>query len=118
MRFAGCRLWVVFEPRSNTTRRCVFQNELAAALAEADGCFVSKVSRLEELPEHERLSPEKLVADIAASGRPAHYLEDADAIVAAIVPQLRPTDVVTVFSNGGFGGIHGKLLEALSRRQP
>ena len=118
VRFAGCRLWVVFEPRSNTTRRCVFQNELAAALAEADGCFVSKVSRLEELPEHERLSPEKLVADIAASGRPAHYLEDADAIVAAIVPQLRPTDVVTVFSNGGFGGIHGKLLEALSRRQP
>ncbi len=118
VRFAGCRLWAVFEPRSNTTRRCVFQNELAAALAEADGCFVSRVNRLEELPEHERLSPEKLVADIAARGRPAHYLDDADAIVAAIVPQLRPTDVVAVFSNGGFGGIHGKLLEALSRRQP
>ena len=117
VRYTGCRLWAVFEPRSNTTRRCVFQNELAAALAEADGCFVSKVNRLEELAEGERLSPEKMVADIAARGRPAHYLDDADAIVAAIVPLMRPTDVIAVFSNGGFGGIHGKLLEALNRRQ-
>jgi UDP-N-acetylmuramate: L-alanyl-gamma-D-glutamyl-meso-diaminopimelate ligase len=118
VRFPGRRLWAVFEPRSNTTRRCVFQKELAAALAEADGVFVSKVNRLEELPAHERLSPEKLVADIAATGRPAHYLDDADAIVAALVPQLRPNDVVAVFSNGGFGGIHGKLLGALNRQQP
>jgi UDP-N-acetylmuramate: L-alanyl-gamma-D-glutamyl-meso-diaminopimelate ligase len=117
VRFPGCRLWAVFEPRSNTTRRCVFQNELAASLAEADGCFVSKVNRLEELAPDERLSPDKLVADIAASGRPAHYLDDADAIVAALVPLVRPTDVIAVFSNGGFGGIHGKLLETLSRRQ-
>ncbi|MCX6907567.1 MAG: UDP-N-acetylmuramate:L-alanyl-gamma-D-glutamyl-meso-diaminopimelate ligase, partial [Verrucomicrobia bacterium] len=118
VQFPGQRLWAVFEPRSNTTRRCVFQNELAAALAEADGCFVSKVNRLEELAEHERLSPEKLVADIAARGRPAHYLDDADAIVAALVPQLSTNDVVAVFSNGGFGGIHAKFLNALGRRQP
>jgi len=116
VRFPGQRLWAVFEPRSNTTRRCVFQKELAESLAEADGVFVSKVNRLEELPEHERLSPEKLVADIAAHGRPAHYLADADAIIAALLPQLRPNDVVAVFSNGGFGGIHAKLLSALQAR--
>jgi UDP-N-acetylmuramate: L-alanyl-gamma-D-glutamyl-meso-diaminopimelate ligase len=113
IRFPGRRLWAIFEPRSNTTRRCVFQKELAAALAEADGCFVSRVNRIEELPAHERLSPETLVADIAARGRPAHYLADADAIVTALLPSLRPRDVVAVFSNGGFGGIHAKLLQAL-----
>ena len=113
VRFPNRRLWAVFEPRSNTTRRCVFQNELAAALAESDGCFVSKVNRLEELAEQERLSPGKLVADIAASGRPAHYLNDADAIVSALVPQTRTGDVVVIFSNGSFGGIHAKLLQAL-----
>ncbi|MBI5396208.1 MAG: UDP-N-acetylmuramate:L-alanyl-gamma-D-glutamyl-meso-diaminopimelate ligase [Verrucomicrobia bacterium] len=116
LRFPGRRLWAVFEPRSNTTRRCVFQKELAESLAEADGVFVSQVARLEQVPEHERLSPDKLVADIAARGRPAHYLKDADAIVAAIVPQLRPRDVVAVFSNGSFGGIHGKLLSALKAK--
>jgi len=113
VRFPGRRLWAVFEPRSNTTRRCVFQKELATALAEADGCFVSKVNRLEELTECERLSPETLVADITARGCPAHYLNDADTIVAALVPELRPNDVVAIFSNGAFGGIHDKLLQAL-----
>jgi UDP-N-acetylmuramate: L-alanyl-gamma-D-glutamyl-meso-diaminopimelate ligase len=116
IRFPQQRLWAVFEPRSNTTRRRVFQNELAASLAEADGVFVSQVDRLQELPENERLQPEKLVADIAASGRPAHYLADADAIVAELTPLLRPNDVVIVFSNGGFGGIHAKLLQAIQSR--
>ncbi|MFA5193069.1 MAG: UDP-N-acetylmuramate:L-alanyl-gamma-D-glutamyl-meso-diaminopimelate ligase, partial [Verrucomicrobiia bacterium] len=102
--------------RSNTTRRCVFQKELAESLAEADGVFVSQIARLEQVPEHERLSPDKLVADIAGHGRPAHYLKDADAIVAAMLPLLRPNDVVAVFSNGVFGGIHGKLLKALQAR--
>ena len=116
VRFPGRRLWAVFEPRSNTTRRCVFQKELAESLAEADGVFVSQIARLEQVPEHERLSPDKLVADIAGHGRPAHYLKDADAIVAAMLPLLRPNDVVAVFSNGVFGGIHGKLLKALQAR--
>ena len=114
--FPGRRLWAVFEPRSNTTRRCVFQKELAESLAEADGVFVSQIARLEQLAEHDRLSPERLIADIAARGRPAHYLPDADAIVASIVPLLRPNDVVAIFSNGGFGGIHGKILAALQAK--
>ena len=117
VRFPGRRLWAIFEPRSNTTRRRIFQGELATALSSADGVFVSKVDRLDELAEEDRLQPEKLVADITALGRPAQYLADADAIVAALTPQALPGDVVVVFSNGAFGGIHAKLLRALRERQ-
>jgi UDP-N-acetylmuramate: L-alanyl-gamma-D-glutamyl-meso-diaminopimelate ligase len=104
------RLWALFEPRSNTTRRAVFQKELPAALSEADGVFVAQVAALEQIPAAERLHPEQVVADIAAAGVPAYYEPDADAIVAKLKPLLLPGDVVIVFSNGGFGGIHQKLL--------
>jgi UDP-N-acetylmuramate: L-alanyl-gamma-D-glutamyl-meso-diaminopimelate ligase len=107
------RLWALFEPRSNTTRRNVFQRELTAALALADGVFVAKVDRLKELPENERLNPERIVAELNALGKPAAYAANADAIVAALVPQLRRGDVVAVFSNGSFGGVHDKLLARL-----
>ena len=112
-RFPGHRLWAVFEPRSNTTRRAVFQKQLPDALQLADGVFVAKVARLEQIPEPERLNPVAVVEAIANSGRPAFYEENADAIVARIVPMLRPKDVVTVFSNGGFDNIHEKLLKQL-----
>jgi UDP-N-acetylmuramate: L-alanyl-gamma-D-glutamyl-meso-diaminopimelate ligase len=112
-KFPGRRLWALFEPRSNTTRRNVFQRELTEALALADGVFVAKVDRLNELAPSERLDPERLVAEIAARGKPAQYAENADAIVAVLAPQLRGGDVVAVFSNGGFGGIHDKLLARL-----
>jgi UDP-N-acetylmuramate: L-alanyl-gamma-D-glutamyl-meso-diaminopimelate ligase len=104
------RLWALFEPRSNTTRRAIFQKDLPAALAEADGVFVAQVAALEQIPAAERLHPEQVVADIAATGIPAYYEPDADAIVARLKPLLKPGDVVIVFSNGGFGGIHQKLL--------
>jgi UDP-N-acetylmuramate: L-alanyl-gamma-D-glutamyl-meso-diaminopimelate ligase len=106
------RLWALFEPRSNTTRRAVFQKELPAALAQADGVFVAEVAALEQIPVAERLHPEQVVADIKAAGVPAYYEPDADAIVARLGPLLREGDVVIVFSNGGFGGIHQKLLAA------
>lgn len=109
-RFPGRRLWAVFEPRSNTTRRKVFQSELASALAEADCVVVAQVARLEQLPADQRLDPERLMRDIAAAGRPAAYLAEVDAIVAHVRKQAQAGDVVCVFSNGGFGGIHAKLL--------
>ena len=112
-RFAGHRLWAIFEPRSNTTRRAVFQRQLPEALQLADGVFIAQVAKLEQIPEEERLKPEAVVDAIANSGRPAFYEENADAIVDRIVPMLRPKDVVVVFSNGGFDNIHEKLLEKL-----
>jgi UDP-N-acetylmuramate: L-alanyl-gamma-D-glutamyl-meso-diaminopimelate ligase len=112
-RFPGHRLWAVFEPRSNTTRRAVFQKQLPDALQLADGVFVARVARLEQIPEPERLNPTAVVKAIADSGRPAFYEENADAIVARIAPLLQAKDVVVVFSNGGFDNIHEKLLERL-----
>jgi len=112
-RYPGHRIWAVFEPRSNTTRRAVFQQRLSEALKAADGVFISQVARLEQIPENERLNPEALVNAIAESGHPAFYEENADAIVNRIVPMLRAQDIVAVFSNGGFDRIHEKLLKKL-----
>jgi UDP-N-acetylmuramate: L-alanyl-gamma-D-glutamyl-meso-diaminopimelate ligase len=112
-RYRRHRLWAVFEPRSNTTRRAVFQQQLPEAFQLADGVFISQVARLEQIPEDERLKPESVVTAIAKTGRPAFYERNADAIVDRIVPMLRPKDVVAIFSNGGFDNIHEKLLARL-----
>ena len=112
-RYPGHRLWAIFEPRSNTTRRAVFQRELPAALQLADGVFIAQIAALEQIPAAQRLDPEAVVEAIEASGRPAFYERDATAIVERITPLLQPNDVVTIFSNGGFDGIHEKLLDAL-----
>ncbi len=79
----------------------------------ADGIFISQVASLDQIPPGERLDPEAVVSTLAAAGRTAFYERDAAAIVERIMPLLQPNDVVTVFSNGGFDGIHEKLLSAL-----
>jgi UDP-N-acetylmuramate: L-alanyl-gamma-D-glutamyl-meso-diaminopimelate ligase len=112
-RYRGHRVWAIFEPRSNTTRRAVFQQQLPEALKLADGIFIAQVAKLEQIPEKERLNPEAVVNAIAKSGRPAFYEQSADAIVDRIAPMLQPKDVVVVFSNGGFDNIHEKLLSRL-----
>jgi len=116
LKYGREKIWAVFEPRSNTTRRNVFQTELAESFADADGVVVSQIARLELLATTERLDPEKLMADIKAAGKDAAYLPDVDSIVAHMGAKVQPGDLVVVFSNGGFGGIHGKLLERLGRR--
>jgi UDP-N-acetylmuramate: L-alanyl-gamma-D-glutamyl-meso-diaminopimelate ligase len=113
-RYPGHRIWAVFEPRSNTTRRAVFQQQLPDALSLADGVFISEVARLEQIPEAERLNPESVVQAIAKSGRPAFYEKDADAIIERLVPLVQRNDVVAIFSNGGFDRIHEKLLARLA----
>ncbi len=114
--YPGRRLWAVFEPRSNTLRRKVFENELAASLALADQVIVASVYRAEAIPEVQRLSVAGIVAGLVRSGKPARELADADAIVAAIAPELRSGDVVAILSNGGFGGIYDKLPQRLNSR--
>ena len=109
------KIWAIFEPRSNTTRRNVFQNELAGAFADADAVVVSEVARLEQIAPEERLDPEKLMQELKPAGKDAAYLPDVEAIVAHIAQHAQGGDIVVVFSNGGFGGIHGKLLERLGR---
>lgn len=113
-KFNGSRLWVLFEPRSNTTRRAVFQNELAEALATADVSVVAAIPDLHKIPENDRLDPVKLASDIGKYGGECVYLDDVEAIVAYVSERATRGDVIAVLSNGGFGGIHGKLLESFA----
>lgn len=108
------RLWAVFEPRSNTTRRAVFQDALPEAFAGADGVFLSKVARIEQLAPAERLDPERVVADLRLRGIPSFYEPGADEIVEKLGSMLEPGDVAVIFSNGGFDNIHTKLLAKLA----
>jgi len=116
LRYPREKLWAVFEPRSNTTRRKVFQRELVDAFADADAVVVSQVARLELLTEAERLDPARLMDDLRSNGREAAYLSDVESIVDHVAAGAQGGDVVCVFSNGGFGGIHGRLLERLGGR--
>jgi UDP-N-acetylmuramate: L-alanyl-gamma-D-glutamyl-meso-diaminopimelate ligase len=109
------KVWAIFEPRTNTTRRNVFQTELADAFADADAVVVAQVARLELLAPEERLDPARLMQDLKALGKDAAYLPDVEAIVAHVAQGVQGGEIVVVFSNGGFGGIHGKLLERLGR---
>ena len=109
------RIWAVFEPRTNTTRRNVFQAELVAAFADADAVLISQIARLELLSPDERLDPDRLVRDLEKEGKQAAYLPDVESIISHVVRQVQGGDVVCVFTNGGFGGIHAKLLDRLAQ---
>ena len=111
--YAGRRVWAVLEPRSNTLRRNVFADALVESLALADAVVLAEVFKSESIPMKERLHPEEVAAALSVQGVPAAVYADADAIVAAMVPQLRAGDVVAILSNGGFGGIYEKLPAAL-----
>ena len=111
--YAGRRLWAVLEPRSNTLRRNVFEEALVDSLALADRSVLAAVFKSEAIPAGERLHPENVVAALCARGLESAVYADADAIVAAIVPELRAGDVVAILSNGGFGWIYDKLPKAL-----
>jgi UDP-N-acetylmuramate: L-alanyl-gamma-D-glutamyl-meso-diaminopimelate ligase len=111
--YPGRRLWAIFEPRSNTTRRAVFQHELPAALAVADGAILAQVARQDQLAAADRLDPARVVTDIAATGKPAFYEPHVDAIIARLRSLVAGGDVIVILSNGGFGNIHERLLKEL-----
>jgi UDP-N-acetylmuramate: L-alanyl-gamma-D-glutamyl-meso-diaminopimelate ligase len=107
------RIWAVFEPRSASSCRRVFQDDFARSFAAADEVVVAAVFR-STLPEDERLSAEQLVSDLQTRGQRARYIPDVDLIVNTVLEEHRGGDLVVLMSNGGFGGIHHKLLKALS----
>ncbi len=111
--FPRRRIWAVFEPRSATSCRQVFQQDFARAFDGADEVVIAAVFR-SSLPEPERLSAEQLVADLRAAGKRARHIPAVDDIVAAIAKEQRMGDLVVIMSNGGFGGIHQKLIDALA----
>ena len=111
--YPGRRIWAVFEPRSASSCRRVFQDAFAQAFGSADEVIVAAVFR-SSLPEAERLSAEQLVDDLTRQGQHARHIPDVDEIIATIVSEHRPGDVVVLMSNGAFGGIHQKLVQALA----
>jgi UDP-N-acetylmuramate: L-alanyl-gamma-D-glutamyl-meso-diaminopimelate ligase len=107
-------LVAIFEPRSWSSRLAVFQEDYANAFAAADYVVIASVFDSHKVTEKGRaLDTNELIAAISRQGKPSYALPDADQIVAHIVQELRTGDVVAIMSNGGFGGIHDKILAAL-----
>ena len=111
----GRRIWAIFEPRSASSCRRVFQDDFARAFAGADEVVLASVFR-SSLPESERLSEARLVEDLTRQHVRARHLPSVEAIVDAVSNEAREGDLVVVMSNGGFGGIHQKLVAALAAR--
>jgi UDP-N-acetylmuramate: L-alanyl-gamma-D-glutamyl-meso-diaminopimelate ligase len=114
-RFPGRRLLVAFEPRTNTSRRRIFQQEYVQALAAADLILVREPSDLWKAPEDDRFSSAQLVADLINTGRQAWYFPDTDALLAELLAQVQPGDTVLVMSNGGFDGLIPRLCQELGQ---
>jgi UDP-N-acetylmuramate: L-alanyl-gamma-D-glutamyl-meso-diaminopimelate ligase len=109
----AARVWAVFEPRSASSCRSVFQEDFARAFVAADEVLIAPVFR-STLSESERLSVPRLVRDLRDRGQSAREADSVDDIIAGIVREHRPGDLVVIMSNGGFGGIHQRLLRALA----
>jgi UDP-N-acetylmuramate: L-alanyl-gamma-D-glutamyl-meso-diaminopimelate ligase len=113
-KYKTARLVAVFEPRSWSSRLAVFQDDYAQAFESADYVVIASVFDSSKATEKGRvLNTEQLIGDIKAQGKPALSIEGADEIVRHLTPELRAGDVVAIMSNGGFGGIHDKLLQSL-----
>jgi UDP-N-acetylmuramate: L-alanyl-gamma-D-glutamyl-meso-diaminopimelate ligase len=115
-RWPGRKLWALFEPRSNTMRRKVFENDLAAALSIADASVLGAVNRANLLNDEERMSPARVLEKIRAAGRKAEGFDSADEIAEYLAANAQEGDLVLVMSNGSFDGLCGKLLAKLQER--
>jgi UDP-N-acetylmuramate: L-alanyl-gamma-D-glutamyl-meso-diaminopimelate ligase len=115
-RFGTRRLWAVWEPRSATSRRAVFQEDYAKAFDEADQVVIARPFDQTRIAEDDRFSAETLVMEISARGLDAMVLDDADTIAGTLAARAQPHDVIAILSNGGFGGVHEKLLDLLRLR--
>jgi UDP-N-acetylmuramate: L-alanyl-gamma-D-glutamyl-meso-diaminopimelate ligase len=117
-RYPQRRLWAIFEPRSNTSRRAVFQDQYAAALRQADLAIIGGVFQKDSdrVGAADQLSPQRLVDELNAAGVEAWTLPDAARIEAHVVDRVRPGDVVVLMSNGAFGGLRSRLVAAFAQR--
>ncbi len=110
---SGGRLIAVFEPRTNTSMRSVFQKEYAGVFDPADIICIRKPPLLKKIPSGQRFSSELLVEDLKNRGKDAHYFPDTDAILDFLLITARPGDLILIMSNGGFDNIHERLLANL-----
>ena len=111
--FHPARLWAIYEPRSATSRRNVFQREVTEALAAADCVLLPALFKPEKVPEGERLDVDRIVEELRRMGRLAWNMQTVDGIIQKVCAEARDGDLVIIMSNGGFGGIYEKLPVAL-----
>ena len=111
--YSNGRIIAVFEPRTNSSRRRVFQNVYPDVFYPADIVCIRQAPLLEKIPENERFSSQELVDKLNQKGQDAHYFETTDQIIDFVVQTARANDLVIVMSNGGFDNIHVRLLEQL-----
>jgi len=114
--YGGRRLWAIFEPRTNSSKRRVFQHRYAAAFDNADLVLIKEPPGLESIAPEERLSAQQLVADINTRGVEAHYFPDVEGILSRILSKVESKDVLLVMSTGSFDNLIESLLEELSSR--
>ena len=107
------RIIAVFEPRTNSSMRNVFQKDYPLSFDAADIVCIRKPPLLHKIPPEERFSSEQLVSDLSARGIEAHFFADTDAIIAFLTFTAKPGDLILIMSNGGFDQIHQRLLAAL-----
>lgn len=111
--YPGRRILAVFEPRSNTSRRNIFQKEYHSALSIADLVFCMSAHNTTQILESERFSAKKLVNELQKNGKPAFYAENSHFMTELIQKQALEGDVILLMSNGDFGGIYSLLKNAL-----
>ncbi|MFQ5513270.1 MAG: UDP-N-acetylmuramate--L-alanine ligase [Myxococcota bacterium] len=112
-RFPDRRLWAVFEPRTNSSRRRIFEADYVEALSGADRVVVAEVHRAEAVPEAERMRPAWVVEELRARGVEAAFVPRVDEIIEHLVRGRSGHDVALIMSNGGFGDIWERLLARL-----
>ena len=111
--FPGARVWGIFEPRSWSSRRNVFQDQFAKSFQHADVAMIAGVFEPEKVPMEHRLNPEKLALDISTAGTPCRYIPGQPDLIDYVLTNVRPGDKLILMSNGSFEGLHDKILERL-----
>jgi UDP-N-acetylmuramate: L-alanyl-gamma-D-glutamyl-meso-diaminopimelate ligase len=107
------RLIAVFEPRTATSMRSVFQNEYAQSFDMADLICIRQPPQVRKIPEGQEFSSGQLVTDLKARGKAAYFFTDTDSIIDFLIGNARPADLILIMSNGGFDNIHQRLLDRL-----
>ena len=110
------RIWGIFEMKSNTSRRAVFQHDYPVALAECDEVILSAPWKKDDLPPEMLINIPKIVEDLNANGVHAQMIPDVDEIVSYLAENCRPGDVVLGMSGSAFGGLHRKLKASLEAK--
>jgi len=110
------RLWAIYEPRSATSRRNIFQDAIAQALSQADCIAIPALFRPENVPGDEKLDLDRLIADLRGMGRAAWNLTTVEDIIQKVCKEAREDDLIVIMSNGGFGDIYTKLPTALEQQ--